>query len=90
MLRRPDTLILAFAAETGSAQAIANGRAKLLRKGADAIVINDVSKPDAGFDSENNAATVLAGDREIDLPLMNKARLADRILDELVVLRNKR
>jgi phosphopantothenoylcysteine decarboxylase/phosphopantothenate--cysteine ligase len=85
--RLPGTLLVAFAAETDSASAVENGRAKLLRKGADAIVINDVSLPGLGFDSDSNAATVLTIDHMRELAPMSKIRLADHILDEVVALR---
>ena len=85
--RLPGTLLVAFAAETDSPGALENGRAKLLRKGADAIVINDVSLPGLGFDSDANAAIVLTRDRMREFAPMSKTRLAGRILDEVVALR---
>ncbi len=86
--RDPATLVIAFAAETESASTLENGRAKLERKGADAIVINDVSQPGIGFDSDANAATILTAADRVDLPLMSKSAMADRILDQLVALRS--
>jgi phosphopantothenoylcysteine decarboxylase/phosphopantothenate--cysteine ligase len=83
--RRPGTLVIGFAAETQNP--LEQGRAKLFRKGVDAIVVNDVSRPGLGFDSENNAATFLTTTTAIDLPEMDKRRLADRILDETIALR---
>ena len=83
--RRPGQLIVGFAAETENP--LENGRAKLLRKGVDAIVINDVSKEGVGFDSDSNRATFLTTSTAIDLPEMPKRKLADRILDEVVALR---
>jgi len=83
--RRPGQLIVGFAAETENG--VENGRAKLLRKGADAIVLNDVSREGVGFDSDMNAATFLTATTAIDLPEMPKRKLADRILDEVVGLR---
>ncbi len=67
-----------------------NGRAKLLRKGADAIVVNDVSGEGVGIDSDRNAATFLTASTSIELPEMPKRKLADRILDEIVTLRRPR
>jgi phosphopantothenoylcysteine decarboxylase/phosphopantothenate--cysteine ligase len=64
-----------------------NGRAKLLRKGADAIIINDVSGEGTGFDVDTNAATFLTPSTSIELPQMPKRKLADRILDEILTLR---
>jgi phosphopantothenoylcysteine decarboxylase/phosphopantothenate--cysteine ligase len=83
--RRPGQLIVGFAAETENP--LENGRAKLLRKGVDAIVINDVSREGVGFDSDVNGATFLTTTTAIDLPEMSKRKLADRILDEVVALR---
>ena len=83
--RQRGQLIVGFAAETQNG--VENGRAKLLRKGVDAIVVNDVSREGVGFDSDMNAATFLTMNTAIDLPEMPKRKLADRILDEIVGLR---
>jgi phosphopantothenoylcysteine decarboxylase/phosphopantothenate--cysteine ligase len=83
--RRPGQLIIGFAAETENT--VENGRAKLLRKGADAIVINDVSGHRTGIDSDLNAATFLTPSTAIEMPEMTKRKLADRILDETLILR---
>ena len=83
--RHPGQLIVGFAAETENR--MENGRAKLLRKGADAIVINDVSGEGTGFDVDTNAATFLTPSTSIELPQMPKRKLADRILDEILTLR---
>jgi len=87
-LRRPGQLIVGFAAETENR--MENGRAKLLRKGADAIVVNDVSAEGLGFDSDLNAATFLTASTAIEMPEMPKRKLADRILDEIMTLRRPR
>jgi len=79
------TIVVGFAAETEDA--LANGRAKLERKGVDAVVVNDVSVDGMGFDSENNAGSFLTRGGTVELPLMSKATMADRILDEVVKLR---
>ena len=86
--RRPGQLIIGFAAETQNT--MENGRAKLLRKGADAIVVNDVSGEGVGIDSDRNAATFLTSSTSIELPEMTKRKLADRILDEISALRRPR
>jgi phosphopantothenoylcysteine decarboxylase / phosphopantothenate---cysteine ligase len=86
--RRPGQLIVGFAAETENR--MENGRAKLLRKGADAIVVNDVAGEVVGIDSDLNAATFLTLTTAIELPEMPKRKLADRILDEIVALRRPR
>jgi hypothetical protein len=59
--RRPGQLIVGFAAETENR--MENGRAKLLRKGADAIVVNDVAGEGVGIDADTNAATFLTRPR---------------------------
>ena len=51
--RQPGTLVVGFAAETEDH--LQHGRDKLLRKGADALVLNDVGRPGIGFDSDRNA-----------------------------------
>lgn len=86
--KRPNMLVIGFAAETEDL--LAQGREKLARKGADAIVLNDVAREGVGFDSDRNAATFLTANRAIDLPEMSKRELADRILDEVLVLRRPR
>ena len=83
--RHPGQLIVGFAAETENLAE--NGRAKLLRKGADAIVVNDVSGDQAGIDSDVNAVTFLTLSTAIEMPEMPKRKLADRILDEILSLR---
>jgi len=84
-LRSPGTLVIGFAAETESH--MTHGRDKLLRKGADAIVLNDVSKEGIGFDSDRSAATFLTRQTATEFPEMAKRELADRILDEALALR---
>jgi phosphopantothenoylcysteine decarboxylase/phosphopantothenate--cysteine ligase len=74
-------VLIGFAAETGDPRPRA--RKKLASKQVDLIVANDVSRADAGFDTDTNAAFLIAGDGEIELPLMLKSELAGRILDRL-------
>ncbi|HEX3437848.1 MAG TPA: bifunctional phosphopantothenoylcysteine decarboxylase/phosphopantothenate--cysteine ligase CoaBC [Pseudacidobacterium sp.] len=83
--RRDGQLVIGFAAETENA--LVHGRDKLLRKGADAIVLNDVSREGVGFDSDRNAVTFLTQQTAIELPEMTKRDLADRILEEVMTLR---
>jgi phosphopantothenoylcysteine decarboxylase/phosphopantothenate--cysteine ligase len=79
------TIVVGFAAETENA--LANGRAKLAGKGVDAVVVNDVSEEGIGFDAERNAGSFLTKSGEVELPVMSKAKMADRILDEVSKLR---
>jgi phosphopantothenoylcysteine decarboxylase/phosphopantothenate--cysteine ligase len=84
--RRPDQTLIGFAAEHG-ADAIARARAKLERKGLDAIVFNDVSRPEIGFDSERNEVTIVERDAEHEVPLAGKDEVAEAILDRIATLR---
>jgi phosphopantothenoylcysteine decarboxylase/phosphopantothenate--cysteine ligase len=86
--RRPGQLIVGFAAETNNL--MANGRAKLVAKGADAIVVNDVTGDGLGIEADTNAATFLTPTTSIELHEMPKRQLADRILDEILALRRPR
>ena len=79
--RNQETLVVAFAAETEDLER--NARAKLLRKGADAIVANDVSEPEFGFESERNRGLFLTTDKTVMLPASSKRTMAGAILDEI-------
>jgi phosphopantothenoylcysteine decarboxylase/phosphopantothenate--cysteine ligase len=83
--RTPNTLVIAFAAETEDL--LNRAHSKLLRKGVDAIVANDVSDPTIGFDSTDNAAYFLTHDQITELPRCSKLHLAQRILDQIELLR---
>jgi phosphopantothenoylcysteine decarboxylase/phosphopantothenate--cysteine ligase len=85
--RRDGQIIVGFAAETNDL--LENAREKLAGKNVDAIVANDVSREDSGFDSEDNAIVILSRDNPapIELPLMPKLEAAHRVLDEVVRLR---
>ncbi len=79
-------LVVGFAAETE--KVVNNALAKLKAKKLDAIIANDVSRSDIGFDSERNAITIITQDSEPrELPPMTKLDAAHRILDEIVRLR---
>ena len=89
LARTQDQLIIGFAAETNDL--LNNARQKLTGKNLDMIVANDVSRNDSGFDSENNAVTILVRENEtpIEIPLASKFDVANRILDEALKLRRK-
>jgi phosphopantothenoylcysteine decarboxylase/phosphopantothenate--cysteine ligase len=80
-------LVIGFAAETENV--LNNAREKLLSKGLDAIVANDVTVSNGGFESSLNSVTILLRGEEapVQLPLMPKTEVANRILDEVVRLR---
>ncbi len=85
--RRTSQILVGFAAETENV--LENARRKLIAKSADAIVVNDVSRPGTGFDSERNAVTILtAGDR-VEVPETSKWEVAHRVLDAVVRLKQK-
>jgi phosphopantothenoylcysteine decarboxylase/phosphopantothenate--cysteine ligase len=80
--KRTTQVLVGFAAETEDV--VAHAMAKLVGKGLDAIVANDVTKEGAGFGSDDNAAVVLSRDgRRKEFGLMSKRRLADYILTEV-------
>src|SRR5262245_13203044 len=85
--RKPGMLVVGFAAETENV--LANAEAKLVSKNLDAIVANDVSRSDSGFDSRTNAITIVArgNGKPIEYPALSKTEAANRILDEIVKLR---
>ncbi len=91
--RRDGQTLVGFAAEHGEG-AIDYGREKLALKGLDAIVVNDISRPDIGFGSDANEVTILSaapGDRsriaERHVGRTAKARVAEAILDTVEALR---
>lgn len=78
--------LVGFAAETSDLAA--NARGKLLRKGVDLVVANDVSQQGAGFEVDTNIVTLVRRDGTLlDLPQMSKLDLASRLLDEVAALR---
>jgi phosphopantothenoylcysteine decarboxylase / phosphopantothenate---cysteine ligase len=83
---RPGTLVIAFAAEMGLD--VARAREKLRRKGADAIVLNDISRSDLGFDSHNNAAVFITDQAAVHLDEASKDHIAAQILDQALALRS--
>jgi len=83
--RRDDQILIGFAAEHG-AEAIARARDKLVHKAVDAIVFNDVSRPEIGFDSELNEVTILDREGEHQVPLAAKEDIAEAILDRVGTL----
>jgi phosphopantothenoylcysteine decarboxylase/phosphopantothenate--cysteine ligase len=68
--------------------AVAYGRAKLERKGLDAVVVNDVGRPGIGFDTADNAVTILTADFELEVARASKSEVAEAILDTVLRLRS--
>ena len=85
--RRTGQILVGFAAEHG-AGALARAQAKLARKGIDAIVVNDVSRADIGFESDANEVTILTRDGDPEqIARAAKSDVAVRILDRVRHLR---
>ncbi len=84
--RHDDQTLIGFAAETG-ADAVDRARAKLERKAVDAMVFNDVSRAEIGFDSDLNEVTVLERADELHIPLAPKREVAEAILDRVEAIR---
>lgn len=82
-------ILIGFAAETEDL--VVNARKKLVEKNLDLIVVNDVTRTGAGFETDTNQVKILNPSGEVrDLPLMSKEEVAQSILDELVKLLGKR
>jgi len=86
--RKGSRIVIGFAAETNDA--FENARKKLQSKSLDAIVVNDVSRPGIGFDSERNAVTILTQSGAIDVAETSKWEVAHRVLDAVARLRVER
>jgi phosphopantothenoylcysteine decarboxylase / phosphopantothenate---cysteine ligase len=87
-LHKHSQIVVGFAAETENV--LENARQKLAAKHLDAIVVNDVSREGVGFDSDRNAATILTHDEVVDVPETTKWEVAQRVLDQIVRLRQQR
>src|SRR2546421_6966707 len=86
--RKESLIVVGFAAETENV--LENARQKLVGKTLDAIVANDVSREGVGFDSDRNAVTIITHDDVIEIPESTKWEVAQRVLDEIVRLRDRR
>ncbi len=78
--------VVGFAAEHGG-DAVGRARGKLSRKNADLIVLNDVSNPKIGFESADNAVTLIDPGGEIEVPIAAKEEIAEAILAKVAQLR---
>ncbi len=79
-VRRPGSLIIGFALETGNA--VAEGTRKLQEKGLDFVVINDATEPGAGFATPTNRVTLVDSEGRVEpLSLLPKREVAEVILD---------
>jgi phosphopantothenoylcysteine decarboxylase/phosphopantothenate--cysteine ligase len=85
--RRPGQLLIGFAAEHGAETALAYARDKLERKGLDAVVVNDVARPDIGFDSDYNEVVIVTAQGDQPVPRASKGEIAVAVLDMVEGLR---
>jgi phosphopantothenoylcysteine decarboxylase / phosphopantothenate---cysteine ligase len=86
--RRTGQILIGFAAEHGEG-GIERGRDKLKRKGLDAVVVNDISRSDIGFDAADNEVTIVTAAEERPVERGSKAAVAAAILDEVERLRTQ-
>jgi phosphopantothenoylcysteine decarboxylase/phosphopantothenate--cysteine ligase len=83
--RTGSQILVGFAAETD--QVSERAAAKLVAKGVDLMVANDVSAPGVGFDHDTNAVTVLGANGDItEVPVTSKMMVADAVLDRVAAL----
>jgi phosphopantothenoylcysteine decarboxylase/phosphopantothenate--cysteine ligase len=87
-LNKGAQIVVGFAAETENV--LENARQKLVSKNLDAIVVNDVSREGVGFDSDRNAVTIISRDEIVEVPETTKWEVAQRVLDQVVRLRQNR
>lgn len=83
--KRTGQTFVGFAAETGLN--MDKAREKLVKKNLDLIALNDVTAPGAGFDVETNVLVLITPADVIRLSLMTKREAADRLLDQVLLLR---
>jgi phosphopantothenoylcysteine decarboxylase/phosphopantothenate--cysteine ligase len=84
--RAPRQTLVGFAAEHGEG-AVAYGRDKLTRKGLDAVVVNDIARPDIGFDTTENEVTIVTAAGERHVARASKAEVARAVLAVVEELR---
>jgi len=87
-LRKQSQIVVGFAAETENV--LENARQKLAAKQLDAIVVNDVSREGIGFDSDRNQVTIISHDEVVEVPETTKWEVAQRVLDQVVRIRQRR
>ncbi len=86
--RREGQFLCGFSMETE--HMLENSRTKLDKKNIDMIVANNLKEKGAGFGTDTNVVTILTREETIELPLMSKKEVADRLLDEIVMRQEKK
>lgn len=80
--RRKGQFLCGFSMETE--HMLENSRAKLEKKHIDMIVANNLKQAGAGFGTDTNVVTLLTKEETVELPIMSKEEVADRLLDHIV------
>lgn len=81
-IKKVNQKIIGFAAETENV--LENANKKLVKKNADYIIANDVSKKMQGFNVDTNIITVIGKNKQKEYPILSKNEVANIILDLLV------
>lgn len=80
--RREGQFLCGFSMETE--HMLENSRAKLEKKNIDMIAANNLKQAGAGFGTDTNVVTLLTKDETVELPMMSKEEVADRLLDQIL------
>ena len=80
--RREGQFLCGFSMETE--HMLENSRAKLDKKNIDMIVANNLKQEGAGFGTDTNVVTLLTKDETVELPMMSKEEVADRLFDQIL------
>ena len=84
--RRDGQFLCGFSMETE--HMVENSRAKLEKKNIDMIVANNLKQEGAGFGTDTNVVTLLTKDETVELPMMSKEEVADKLLDYILGLKH--
>ncbi len=80
--RREGQFLCGFSMETE--HMLENSRVKLAKKNIDMIVANNLKQAGAGFGTDTNVVTILTKEETVELPIMSKEEVADRLLDHII------
>jgi phosphopantothenoylcysteine decarboxylase/phosphopantothenate--cysteine ligase len=83
--KAPGQFLCGFSMETE--HMLENSRAKLEKKNLDMVAANNLKQAGAGFGTDTNIITLITKDQEISLEQMSKENVADRILDQIQIMR---
>jgi phosphopantothenoylcysteine decarboxylase / phosphopantothenate---cysteine ligase len=85
--RAPGQTLVGFAAEQGAEHAVAEAREKLERKRVDAVVVNDISRSDIGFEADDNEVAIVTAEDVRQVARASKEAVAAAVLDAVEELR---